>query len=673
MTPLWYLRRLRSMAPAELLWRLRSLTLQQAWRARRGEAWPLPVATPRWAGGSLPGGVGLPEGQVSALVAQADAVLEGNWPIFSAQAAIGGTDPDWFRDPMTGRVACAGQYFTDVPYRDEAQLGNVKALWEVSRQHHITLLAAAYHQTRDARYAERAVAHLQSWWRHNPPLCGVHWVSGIELGLRLVAWVWTRRLLDGLPGIGGAFEHNPLFQRQLHAHQCWLATFRSRGSSANNHLLAEMAGLLASSLAFPLFQASAAWARLGAAELEREIERQTFADGLNREMAGGYHVFALELLLVAACEADAAGAPLREGFWRRLQSMADALAATLDTRLQGARQGDADDGRALLLSPPGHSASTEVLGACGRILGVAPWWPRLPAGTPGAAYLGGLARSRHLPEGRPTARPNLFPHAGISILRDMQPGREEIWCRLDHGPHGYLSTAAHAHADALSFELRFGGQQILTDPGTYCYHGETEWRQYFRSTVAHNTLELHGQDQAQEGGPFLWLSHPAGRLHAASGLDEGERATIEVSQGAYRNSPGGALHRRRLVLDRSARSLEVLDVVEGSEAVPARLAFNLHPDVECRMREGVAELSWAGAEGVELAKLVLPEGLRWSVHRGETAPILGWYSDGFGRKKPATLLLGHGQVMPGQELRSRITFLSAPSWGAARRKVAQEA
>ena len=37
---------------------------------------------------------------------------------------------------------------------------------------------------------------------------------------------------------------------------------------------------------------------------------------------------------------------------------------------------------------------------------------------------------------------------------------------------------------------------ILADPGTYCYHGEPEWRSYFRSTIGHNTVEIGGRDQS---------------------------------------------------------------------------------------------------------------------------------------------------------------------------------
>jgi hypothetical protein len=72
----------------------------------------------------------------------------------------------------------------------------------------------------------------------------------------------------------------------------------------------------------------------------------------------------------------------------------------------------------------------------------------------------------------------------MAILRDhdvrsadtTSAGAPEIWCRCDHGPLGFLSVAAHGHADALSLEVRCGGVDVLADPGTYCYHGEREWR-----------------------------------------------------------------------------------------------------------------------------------------------------------------------------------------------------
>jgi hypothetical protein len=660
MTLAWYVSRLRSMGAREVVWRARNVALQHAWRRRHGAAWPVPpVTTPRWSGGLLPECLAADPAEVRALGMLAEQVLAGSWRTLSAPADLSGTDPDWFRDPRTSLQTPADSYAFDVPYRDAARVGNVKHLWEMSRLQHITLLAAAHRLTGDLRFADRAAAHLRSWWQANPPLCGIHWVSGIELGLRLVCWVWARRLLAGYPGVAGLFEANPTFQRQLHAHQAWLAALHSRGTSANNHLLAEMVGLLSASLAFPLFQESPAWAALAAGLLETECERQTFADGLNRELAFGYHIFVLELLLVAGCEADAAGRPMSDQFWRVVRRMADALAASVDTHLQPPRQGDADDGRALLLSAGTRSPTEEALEACAALLGPAPWWPRLREGGLAACLLSSIARRRNAGPECPAFRPNSFPAAGISILRDTERDTEEMWCRFDHGPHGFLATAAHAHADALSFELRIGGQQLLIDPGTYCYHDEAAWRAYFRSTIAHNALELLGHDSAAQAGPFLWSTHPAAQRLLAEGLDGGPRASVVARHEAYRDGQHRVMHRRRLVLDRTSHSLEVLDEIEAPRPLPARLAFHLHPDVTCDLAGHIARFTWTADGTQRAATMTLPDALSWSAHRGDTDPILGWFSGRFGEKQPTTTLLGVGSLAPGQVLRSRTVVLPA--------------
>ncbi len=146
-----------------------------------------------------------------------------------------------------------------MPYRNEDAVGDIKQIWEPSRHQYLTVLAAAYAITGDERYAERVAEHLRSWWAANPPLRGVHWISGIELGIRLLSWVWIRRLLDGWPGAAGLFEGNPVALQQIWHHQRWLAAFPSRGSSANNHVIAEAAGQLAAACAFGWFPSSPRW------------------------------------------------------------------------------------------------------------------------------------------------------------------------------------------------------------------------------------------------------------------------------------------------------------------------------------------------------------------------------------------------------------------------------
>ena len=350
-------------------------------------------------------------------------------------------------------------------------------MWEPSRHQHLTVLAAAYHLDGDERYAEAVATQLRSWWAANPFLSGIHWTSGIELGVRLLSWVWIRRLLDGWAGAGPLFEGNRTFLQQLHHHQEWLARLPSHGSSANNHLLAEMAGQFAASCAFPWFPESSAWRRRPPATLRRELPRQTFASGLNRELATEYHGFVLELGLAAALEGELAGHPLggrglghaaahdRRPGRRRRRAPAPAPPRRRRRRPRPAA------GRARLRPlglPAGHRRGAVRAGLL--VAGRASEATRAPPCGRGSPP-GRSRRRRGRRAGRRCSPTPAWPSCATT---DGRP--DELWCRADHGPHGYLSIAAHAHADALAIEVRVGGVDVLADPGTYCYGADPAWR-----------------------------------------------------------------------------------------------------------------------------------------------------------------------------------------------------
>jgi hypothetical protein len=559
--------------------------------------------------------------------------------------------PDWFRDPVTGIRSDPGRYAFRIDHRDQGQTGNVKQVWEISRLQHLTLLATAWYLTRDEAYAQRVSEQLKSWWRENPFLSGINWTSGIELGVRLINLAWIRRLLADWPGVVALFEGDELAVRQIRWHQQYLASFRSRGSSANNHVIAEAAGQLAASCAFPWFRESQRWRRGSARLLEREIIRNTFPSGIGRELASDYQCFVAELGFAAAVEAEASGHPLNSVVWERLCAMADSAAALVDERSRPPRQGDSDEGRGLLLDAPVPNRWPSLLALADVLVGRMEWWPKAPADATSTLMGALMGTGRHI-RGRPERRQSRFADAGITLLRTN--GDNEIWCRCDGGPHGYLSIAAHAHADALSIEVRYAGVDILADPGTYCYHGEPAWRSYFRSTIAHNTIEVGGQNQSAEGGPFLWLRHAQAREIEV--IDDGDIAMWTAQHDGYSSLNPPALHRRSVLLDRASRSIDIIDEVEGGDH-EVRLAFHFGPDVHVELDGSWAVLAWPDAVVPGTARLELPHDLRWSLHKGETEPIAGWYSPGLGRRIPAFSLLGRGCSVPGTPLATRLEFL----------------
>ena len=388
---------------------------------------------------------------------------------------------------------------------------------------------------------------------------------------------------------------------------------------------------------------------------EHEILNNTFPDGFDREQASEYHGFVAELGLVAAVELAGARTPVSGPVWARLCRMVDDAAAVLDETGRAPRQGDSDDGRALVIDPPGVNRWHSLLALGSSLFAPACWWPAAPPGVT-STLAGALGGPRPVSAGRPVRRPSHFPDAGLTILRSTAD-EVEIWCRCDGGPHGFLALSGHAHADALSIEVRCGGVDILTDPGTYCYHGQPNWRGYFRSTVGHNTIELEGGDQSVSGGPFLWLRHANARVVDVD--TDGEAGVVRWSaeHDGYVALVPPAVHRRSVALDRHRRRLDIVDRITSEVPRRLRMAFHLGPALALHLDGGCAELRWRTPEGSATAWLRLPDELAWSVHRGECHPPLGWYSDRFGVKEPASTLIGAGRTAPGrQELRSRLQF-----------------
>ncbi len=643
----WYVARARRMTPAEYPLRAAEQLKRHAWRrrqtrtctdaavpARVSRAGPVPLdAATAYA---------IPDRARDALLATADALLAGSYVTLGAERHDL-VAPDWFLDPVSGRRAPSDRYAFDIQHRSEAETGNVKQVWELSRHQHLTVLAAAYYVTHDDRHAQRVAKHLLSWWRANPFLTGIHWTSGIEVGLRLIAWAWIRRLLDDWPAIDALFDDNDLAVRQLAWHQQYLARFESHGSSANNHAIAEAAGLLVASCAFPWFEQSTAWRTRAAGRLQRALARNTFPSGVNRELASEYHGFVLELAYVAAIEAETARSPLDDATWARICRMTDAAAALTDETGRPPRQGDGDAGIALRVDgDDGAGAPWGPLLALGAaVFGPCRWWPRPQADVWSTLLASLLHGQSKRVDDRPACRPDHFADAGITILRTRSgsaAAAPEIWCRCDAGPHGFLKTSAHAHADALAIEVRHGGVDVLADPGTYCYHTEPSFRSYFRSTRGHNTVEIAGCDQSRSGGPFLWLRAARARILAIEPGEHGEIRSWRAEHDGYKAVTPGAVHRRAVSLDAAQRTLTIDDEIEtrGRHAIACN--FHLGPDVTVELDGESARLEWYGGR----ATMRLANELHWSVHRGEVDPVCGWYSPSFGTKTQSATLVGTG-------------------------------
>ncbi len=610
----------------------------------------------------------------SSTVQQADQLLNGQWKVFNVDRTDVNASVDYYIDPTTGRSAPSDVHAFRIDHRNESSIGNVKNIWELARHQHLTILAAAYATTKDSRYATRVADELTNYLQATPFCRGIHWTSGIEIGIRMISWVWVRRLLADWPQANELFEDNPVFTEHLGRHHQWINAFPAKGSSANNHLIAESCGTFIAANAFDIFERREQWRDQAASTLIKEFKQQTFNDGLNKELASDYHGFVLELVTAAYVEARLSRHPMADEVLPTLTKAFDALASIVDCNGDAHHQGDADQGRGLLLEASQFNRWPSLLASGAAIVKPASWWPEIAKTDLRTEAFRACVNDRsssstsRVTAERGQRRSSHFTDAGQTILRDIEPRPDEIWVRFDHGPHGYLSTAAHAHADSLSIEIRVGGIPIIVDPGTYCYHGEPEWRDYFRSTAAHSTVEVNGENQSQIQGPFLWGNHCSATFETCEGLDNGDIATCSANHQGY-EARFGVVHRRNVSLNRRQRSITICDELVGTGTQPstiARVMFHFHPNITLHqlattssptiLIEGFSINNHRQAHHADQAKLDLDPSLSWSLSKGKTEPPLGWYSHILGHREPCWVLVGETQVEAKSSFSTTLTF-----------------
>jgi uncharacterized heparinase superfamily protein len=131
----------------------------------------------------------------------------------------------------------------------------------------------------------------------------------------------------------------------------------------------------------------------------------------------------------------------------------------------------------------------------------------------------------------------------------------------------------------FSFELALGGRRVIVDSGTYDYV-PSEMRAYCRSTAAHNTVTINGQDQAE-----FWAAFRVGRRghpHDVRMASTSDGFELSGWHDGYRHLPGRPVHRRRFHWH-DAGSLVIHDEIIASQPVTAVARLHLHPD--CRLVE----------------------------------------------------------------------------------------
>ena len=573
-----------------------------------------------------------PDGQAGILHAAAAALRHEFDLLGSGRKSLGSPLP-WHTDFKTGRQWPLA-YCTDIEYNELDHPTDVKVPWELSRCQHFTALGQAFWLTGDERYADEFVAEVNDWIAGNPLAFGVNWACAMDVALRAVSWIWGFHFFAGSRACRSP-HFRSRFLRSLFAHGEFVTKHLEKADVNGNHYLCDGVGLVFLGCFFSPARAATRWLNLGRDIVEKEIFNQTTEDGVDFEQSLAYHRLVLEAFITSYELLARHGLDPSASCWKRLEAMCDFVAAYLKPDGRTPLIGDADDGRIQILG-------RQPIGDHRYLLSYAAL--RFKRGDYAAAaercweetfWISGreaLTRFAQLPRTAPLHESKPFPSGGFFVLRGAQ-----THLIIDCGEVGMRGRGGHGHNDILSYELFLNGANVVTDCGAYLYTASREWRNRFRSTAFHNTVQVDEEELNRFLGPDqLWQLHYDARP-VEPRLQSGERvAFFRGGHSGYTRLPAAVLHTRAFFVDKQQPRVLLSDCLNGSGDHQLVWRFHLDPAVT-PVIEGSDVRLLSNRGEVWLLPDPIAETLSMSIEEG-------WVSPSYGIKVPAPVIVWQTRV-----------------------------
>jgi hypothetical protein len=379
---------------------------------------------------------------------------------------------------------------------NQLPISDIKFIWEPARFGWTFTLGRAYHACKEDKYAEAFWRYFETFTDANPPCFGPHWMSGQEVALRLMAFVWAAQVFEAAPD--STPERKSRLAASVAAHAARIPpTLVYARSQQNNHLLTEAAGLLTAGLALPDHPDASRWSGLGWKWLNAGLRSQIDGYGEYTQHSANYQRMMLQVALWADALIHNADSPeytsgkIRPTRWPR--ETTDAV-------------GRATHWLLALLDPA--SGRTPNLGANDGAyifpLTICPFDDYRPVLHSAArAFL-----NYDLPHG-PWDEMSLWFGIPFESKKYVQLPRylgDQIYGK---DSWAFLRTAQFSsrpsHADQLHLDLWWRGLNIARDAGTYLYNASPPWDNHLTIAQVHNTVTLNGRDQFTRAGRFLYL------------------------------------------------------------------------------------------------------------------------------------------------------------------------
>jgi len=518
--------------------------------------------------------------------------------------------------------------------------------WSLVRHNFWMLLARAYGLTKDEKYAREFVGQLKSFieaWPVAPHMDtlqadmsypGDAWRS-IDAAIRIYT-VWLPAMIYFRNSPSWDEEGWYYFLRSVYEHAEFLCTHYSNHTRCSNWLTMECSALFQLGVMFPEFRRASQWQKLGYRRICHEVRYQFDHHGVHMERTPVYHLVSTLAFLQAYRLAILNDIRVPPYMLPILERSAEFLMKLVKADFTLPMIGDAD--RVSLSSRRAEESPYEGMNLTTDPVDL----NEVRAFFTTMAELTGRDDFAYFASGRSRGKPPnqlcySLPDPGFYVFRTGWQETDSYFLvtgtQVERG-----SNAAHSHSDAGHLELHVDGEDVLTDTGRFLYGNcrFLDWWQYFRSTRAHNTVEVDSRamgivpDTSPEVRGLRTFCH---RFESSPKID-----LVELSHNGYAFLPEPVFHLRRVIYFKPGLWL-IDDVLTGVGAHEYRLCFNFAIG-QLNAVDGDPETFVYSGNRVRVRCLpLLRQGLSAQVLLGNLDPKGGWVSRAYSRKTAAPQLI----------------------------------
>ena len=520
---------------------------------------------------------------------------------------------DWYFSDSGARWPA--WHYARMNYHPGNPHGDVRINWELSRLQFLPTMAITH------EYLAKSI--IADWLTKNPYLHGPGYLASMEVALRWFSIYWAvclfkqpleTSLQQNLAGL--AIASGQFIESRLSTH-----------SSAGNHLIVEAVGLFWLGKALENNQLGSGWITTARKILWKQLCAQVHHDGTNQEQCFWYLGFVLDAIFHYFLLEEREKIPAQ--VWDRVEKTLEFIDDMTLPDGSFPDYGDRDDGFVFRISGTYDESPFPGLLSIGAFFFNRAEWYRADkrarehvAFWTGNAVQSELTRDRSNDQAQSSEQPRIKTfHDGGMTLMQWHKGR----LLFRHGRLGLGNTCGHGHADALSVLFSWRDVPVLIDLGSGQYNGDQAIRDFFRSTIAHNTVEIGKKNQARILGPFLWEKSYDTVLEEAR---EFPVLSAQASHNGYMDD--FSVSHTRKVEWLAPHQVEIHDSFTGPGGVPMRGAFHFGDCQAVTQKNNYIK----GDFGDFMFSISLPSEFSVEVYYGSKHPFMGWRSTIYGKWEP---------------------------------------